>query len=67
MVKKTKENSIDPHAEDYRRPMEVTDIVCYSQEAFAVCPRCKIALEREFQSYCDRCGQALNWKRFKFR
>ena len=67
MVKKTKENGIDLHAEDYRRPMEVTDIVCYSQEAFAVCPRCKISLEREFQSYCDRCGQALNWRRFKFR
>jgi len=29
---------------------------------FAVCPQCQSSLERDFQSYCDRCGQKLDWK-----
>ena len=29
---------------------------------FPVCPGCGCTLEREYQSYCDRCGCKLNWK-----
>ena len=32
---------------------------------FSVCPRCKKSLDREFQKYCDNCGQKLSWNRFK--
>lgn len=28
---------------------------------FPVCPRCKGSMEREYQSYCDCCGQKLAW------
>ena len=31
---------------------------------FPVCPGCGITLEREYQNYCDRCGQQLNWNHF---
>ena len=29
---------------------------------FPVCPRCPNSLEREYQAFCDRCGQALLWR-----
>ena len=29
-----------------------------------ICPRCETCLDREYQSYCDNCGQKLNWDRF---
>ena len=28
---------------------------------FAVCPRCQGSLEREYQAFCENCGQKLNW------
>ncbi len=29
---------------------------------FPICPSCKKTMEREYQAYCDRCGQFLSWK-----
>lgn len=34
--------------------------------AFPVCPRCHNSIEREYQAFCDRCGQKLNWDVFKY-
>ena len=49
----------------YRTPLPVTEVVKFPNGyAFPVCPRCKNTLEREYQSYCDRCGQCLSWKGF---
>jgi hypothetical protein len=51
----------------YRYPIVVSEYRLY-QEAFGreyiyyYCPRCDITLNREFQFFCDRCGQRLNWK-----
>ena len=33
--------------------------------AYWVCPNCRITFEREYQSYCDRCGQKLKWSSLK--
>ena len=33
---------------------------------FPVCPRCHCNLEREYQSFCDRCGQKLGWDYFHY-
>ena len=30
--------------------------------AFPICPSCGKTMERDYQSYCDRCGQFLSWK-----
>ena len=50
----------------YRIPLSVTEVIRFSNGyAFPVCPRCKITLEREYQSYCDRCGQCLDWNDFE--
>ena len=52
----------------FRRPMPVTNIRCffgtYGPTGFPVCPQCGRTIEREYQSYCDRCGQCLEWKSF---
>ena len=52
----------------FRKPMPVTQIRCfccpYGITAFPVCPQCGATMEREYQSFCDRCGQCLNWKGF---
>lgn len=49
-------------------PMLVTTIYCYHADSglslYAVCPKCNCTVEREYQNYCDRCGQALNWQQY---
>ena len=47
----------------YREPMQVTKKVEYGNGyVYPVCPRCQCAFNREYQAYCDRCGQCLKWK-----
>ena len=52
----------------FRKPMPVTHIRCFhffhGLTGFPVCPQCGRTLEREYQPYCDRCGQCLDWKGF---
>ena len=31
---------------------------------FPKCPRCGSTMEREYQRFCDRCGQRLSWRDF---
>lgn len=51
----------------YRLPLAVTEYIVYhdtfgGESVYYVCPRCEITLDREYQAYCDRCGQRLDWK-----
>ena len=52
----------------FREPLPVTQIRCfrfpYGDAVFPVCPQCGVTMEREYQSFCDRCGQCLEWKNF---
>ena len=49
----------------YRIPMEVTHVMEFlKKNYYPVCPNCKKTIEREYMSFCDRCGQKLGWKRF---
>ena len=61
-------SSSHPQENSYRIPMPVTEVRRFqgtsSLIAFPVCPQCGQTMEREFQSYCDRCGQCLDWERF---
>lgn len=61
-------SSSHPQELSYRIPMSVTEVRCFQGTsgpiAFPVCPQCGQTMEREFQSYCDRCGQCLDWERF---
>ena len=48
------------------RPLPVSQMMVFSspsgKNSFPVCPNCLITMEREYQNYCDRCGQRLDWK-----
>lgn len=54
----------------YRLPKTVTEaFFCKLNDgfnAYPICPTCKISFEREFQCYCDRCGQKLDWTGFNY-
>ena len=57
-------------AESYRFPIPVTEVFYYVDSlagptTYPICPRCHTTISREFQSFCDRCGQALNWEGLK--
>ena len=51
----------------YRIPKEVIDARLYRDIAFSadtyfsICPKCNTTLERDYQNFCDRCGQRLSW------
>lgn len=51
------------NAISYRVALPVTKMVRYPTHGhcFSICPRCKSSMEREYMSFCDRCGQKLNW------
>lgn len=50
---------------EYRLKAQVCEVMQLSDGGYFVCPRCKITLDRDFQSFCDRCGQHLDWSRNK--
>lgn len=49
----------------FRVPMPVTNVRMLGNFPFPVCPQCKSTLEREYQKYCDHCGQCLDWTIFE--
>ena len=50
----------------YRLQMPITEVMIFPNGyAYYVCPRCHITVEREFMTYCNRCGQRLGWKNYK--
>lgn len=49
----------------YRVPRLVRDSsICLDGYYYARCPRCQSSLGRDYQLYCDRCGQALDWSKW---
>ena len=52
----------------FRRPMRVIAVRSYRNCShlltYPICPRCGLTMDREYQRFCDRCGQALDWKGF---
>lgn len=50
----------------YRLQMPVAEVMGFPDgNGYYVCPRYHITVEREFMSFCDRCGQHLDWKGYK--
>lgn len=57
------------HQLSFRQPMMVLQVRRFQKQGMAVvypvCPRCNITMEREYQLFCDRCGQKLDWSAFR--
>ena len=53
----------------YRMPMMVRDAMLFphfpNPDIYYHCPRCQKLLDREFMSYCDCCGQCLDWRDYR--
>lgn len=53
----------------YRQKMPVREVRIFSSShgktGYYICPRCSITMERDFMSFCDRCGQRLGWKGYR--
>jgi predicted amidophosphoribosyltransferase len=46
----------------FRRKMPVKKYQLLGKtDLFPVCPRCQLTIERDYQGFCDRCGQCLEW------
>lgn len=52
------------NAVSYRIDLPVTKVIRYSNDIFCypICPRCKLSMERDYMSFCEHCGQKLNWR-----
>lgn len=54
---------------DFRFLMRVTMVQCRRMSSgittFPICPKCDCTFEREYQSFCDRCGQKLDWSGYE--
>ena len=52
----------------FRIPMTVTHVhkvpFLSGFTTYPICPRCGMTFEREYQRFCDHCGQSLHWKGF---
>lgn len=54
-------------AVQYRIPMPVLQVLILTNgDSYSICPRCDLLLDREYMHFCDRCGQRLSWKLFRF-
>ena len=46
----------------YRSPRLVRQVFqSDGGNTYPICPRCDCTIEREYMSFCDRCGQKLGW------
>ncbi|MCM1315231.1 MAG: helix-turn-helix domain-containing protein [Alistipes senegalensis] len=51
----------------YRTPMKVTETRLLSNgDSFPMCPHCHSLLEWEYMNFCDCCGQALDWRGYRY-
>lgn len=62
------EDTIRKQESSYRVSMRATAVraypECSSLYTYPLCPRCEKPMEREYQAFCNNCGQALCWKGF---
>ena len=61
----------DVPAEEFRRPMLIKTYRHYSgyrgSGDYPDCPRCGAAIGRDYQKFCDNCGQRLKWNFSKMK
>lgn len=65
-----KRKTVDLRKElQYRRSASVRKLYCSKGtdgvKSYPICPTCDVPMEREYQSYCNHCGQKLGWREFQ--
>ena len=51
----------------YRIPLPIRNVLQFPDgNCYPICPRCDRTIEREYMSFCDRCGQRLAWDYLDF-
>lgn len=68
LLKHVKKVEYRVDSEAYRIPMRVTAVRSYTASmelsTYSLCPRCLQTIEREYQVFCNHCGQALDWREY---
>lgn len=67
-IRKTKSDPLRLLEQELNKsiPMLVEKAIVYKNgDAYWICPNCNTTFEREYQKYCDRCGQHLKWGSLK--
>ena len=53
----------------FRQALPVTELMVFQshcgETGYYVCPGCAMTIEREFMSFCNHCGQKLDWSGYK--
>ncbi len=57
-------NEFVHEAVTYRQKLPINEIKLYEKEnsIYALCPRCRATIERDYLNYCSCCGQKIDWK-----
>ena len=65
MLHKSTTDFTTSEAQSYRQPMLIKKSFRTAKgNIYPICPRCNISMDNEYQNYCNRCGQALNWDKY---
>lgn len=56
--------SVYLHSKEHAKEVKMIRYPLAASTGFHVCPGCNRTFEREYQNYCDRCGQKLAWNDF---
>lgn len=71
----------DVPAEEFRKPMLIKtchayykdsywnddDVLVHVWDWYPLCPRCGVSTDRDYQRFCDNCGQRLKWNYSKMK
>lgn len=49
----------------YRSKAKICEVMHRGDGGYYLCPRCRTSLDRDFQCYCDLCGQHLDWAGYR--
>lgn len=56
-------NDFAKESASYRTKLPIKELTLYENEnsIYALCPRCKATMEKDYLSFCSSCGQKLSW------
>ena len=70
LKKSYEERAYDDFAKEsisYRKKLPIKETTIYEKEnsVYALCPRCRSVMERDYIRFCGNCGQRLQWQNWE--